>query len=171
MYKIIGADGNEYGPVSAEQIRQWVAEGRLNAVSRIQAEGSGEWKLLHEFPEFGLSAPPPPRPSPIQPTAISLPPPAVPQNNPCAAWSLGVGIAAILPCCCWTVVLPATSIALGAIALSQLKQNPHQGGRSMAIAGIVLGSVSLLLGVIMWIAAIVNPIDPSQFPHGFPFGH
>jgi hypothetical protein len=27
-YKIIGADLMEYGPVSAEQIRQWINEGR-----------------------------------------------------------------------------------------------------------------------------------------------
>jgi len=89
--------------------------------------------------------------------------------NPLAGWSLGTGIAAILPCCCWTVILPAASIALGAIALSQIKQNPNQGGRSMAIAGIVLGSISLLMGVIFWIMAILNPIDPNQLPHGFPF--
>jgi hypothetical protein len=166
MYKIIGADGNEYGPVSTEQIQQWLAEGRLNAVSRIQREGSGEWKLLHEMPEFALAAPPPP---PLRPAPINLQPVAVSPTNPLAAWSLGTGIAAILPCCCWTVVLPATSIALGAIALSQIKQNPNQAGRSMAVAGIVLGSLALLSGLIFWIVAILNPIDPSQFPRGFPF--
>jgi len=38
-YKIIGADGLEYGPVSAEQIRQWMAEGRVNSKTKLQAEG------------------------------------------------------------------------------------------------------------------------------------
>jgi hypothetical protein len=52
MYKIIGADGNEYGPVTAEQLRQWIAEGRANAQTKVQAEGSTEWKALSEFPEF-----------------------------------------------------------------------------------------------------------------------
>ena len=28
MYKIIGADGKEYGPISAEQLRQWLNEDR-----------------------------------------------------------------------------------------------------------------------------------------------
>ena len=28
IYKIIGDDGREYGPATAEQIRQWVAENR-----------------------------------------------------------------------------------------------------------------------------------------------
>lgn len=52
MYKIIGADGKEYGPASAEQLRQWIAEGRANAQTKAQAEGSGEWKMLGEFAEF-----------------------------------------------------------------------------------------------------------------------
>jgi len=27
VYKIIGADGKEYGPITAEQLRRWIAEG------------------------------------------------------------------------------------------------------------------------------------------------
>ena len=52
MYKIIGGDQKEYGPVSAEDLRRWVAEGRLNAQSQVQADGSSEWKPLASFPEF-----------------------------------------------------------------------------------------------------------------------
>lgn len=52
MYKIIGGDGREYGPVSAEQIRQWVRENRANAETRACLQGSNEWKPLREFPEF-----------------------------------------------------------------------------------------------------------------------
>jgi GYF domain 2 len=52
MYKIIGADQKEYGPSSADEIKQWVAEGRANGATLVQAEGSGEWKRLDSFPEF-----------------------------------------------------------------------------------------------------------------------
>ncbi len=52
MYRIIGADGREYGPVTSEQLRQWIHEGRANAQTRLQAEGATEWKTLSEFPEF-----------------------------------------------------------------------------------------------------------------------
>ena len=31
MYRIIGGDGREYGPISLDQMRQWIAEGRVNA--------------------------------------------------------------------------------------------------------------------------------------------
>ena len=51
-YKIIGADQTEYGPVSAEQIRQWIAERRVDSETKLQAEGSGEWKRVAEMPEF-----------------------------------------------------------------------------------------------------------------------
>ena len=52
MYKIIGADQKEYGPVSADQLRQWIAEGRAGAASLIRPEGATEWQPLSAFPEF-----------------------------------------------------------------------------------------------------------------------
>ena len=51
-YKVIGGDQKEYGPASAEELRQWLTAGRLNAQSLVQAEGSSEWKPLASFPEF-----------------------------------------------------------------------------------------------------------------------
>ena len=52
MYKIIGTDGKQYGPVNADEIRRWQAENRVNAQTLIQAEGAVEWKPLRAFPEF-----------------------------------------------------------------------------------------------------------------------
>ncbi len=52
MYKIIGADQKEYGPVSADEIRRWVAEGRANAQTLLQAEGQTDWRPLATFAEF-----------------------------------------------------------------------------------------------------------------------
>jgi TM2 domain-containing membrane protein YozV len=57
MYKIIGADGREYGPVTVEQVHQWLREGRANAQTKVQPEGSTEWKTLAEIPEFAAAAP------------------------------------------------------------------------------------------------------------------
>jgi hypothetical protein len=56
-YKIIGADQMEYGPVSAEQVRQWIGERRVDSETKLQAEGSGEWKQLAEVPEFAEAFP------------------------------------------------------------------------------------------------------------------
>jgi hypothetical protein len=52
MYRVIGIDSQEYGPVTAGQIREWIAAGRLNAQSKAAPEGTTEWKSLSEFPEF-----------------------------------------------------------------------------------------------------------------------
>jgi hypothetical protein len=51
-YKIIGGDHKQYGPISAEDVRKWIAEDRLSAQSLAQAEGDIEWKQLSTFPEF-----------------------------------------------------------------------------------------------------------------------
>src|SRR5438093_10624278 len=52
MYKIIGADQREYGPVPVEQVRKWIADRRANAQTKAWSEGSSEWKTLADFPEF-----------------------------------------------------------------------------------------------------------------------
>lgn len=52
MYIIIGGDGREYGPVSAEDLRRWIAEGRLNAQSLTKAESDAEFRPLAAFPEM-----------------------------------------------------------------------------------------------------------------------
>jgi hypothetical protein len=58
MYKIIGADQKEYGPISVEQIRQWIAEGRVNAQTQACAEGTQDWRPLGTFPDFAFTATP-----------------------------------------------------------------------------------------------------------------
>ena len=52
MYKIIGADQKEYGPVAVDQVNTWILEGRANGQTLAQAQGSSEWKALLSFPEF-----------------------------------------------------------------------------------------------------------------------
>ena len=67
MYKIIGADGKEYGPITADQLRQWVAEGRVNTQTKILPEGTTEWRPLSAFPEFVTAIPSAPPTLPTQP--------------------------------------------------------------------------------------------------------
>lgn len=52
MYKIIGADKKEYGPVSAEQLREWIQQGRVSAQTLVQAEGQADWRPVIAFPEL-----------------------------------------------------------------------------------------------------------------------
>lgn len=92
MYKLIGADGQQYGPVSAEQIRRWLAENRLNASSLLQAEGSQEWKALGSVAEFAADVKPPPAftPPPLSPVAGSG------YSDPRASNKIAAGICGIL---------------------------------------------------------------------------
>jgi hypothetical protein len=79
MYKIIGIDGLQYGPVSAEQIKQWIAAGRADAETRAQEEGSIDWKPLFQLSEFAdafssKAAPAPPQldvPPPLAETRVT----------------------------------------------------------------------------------------------------
>ena len=52
MYKIIGGDHKEYGPVTDGELCQWIAEGRVSGQSLIQSEGSAEWHPCSSYPEF-----------------------------------------------------------------------------------------------------------------------
>jgi hypothetical protein len=77
MYKIIGGDQKEYGPVSGEDLRRWIAEGRLNAATLALAEGSSEWKPLGQLPEFAAvlqaqAKPAPPASGPIATADVPL---------------------------------------------------------------------------------------------------
>jgi hypothetical protein len=52
MYKLIGGDQKEYGPAHADEVRQWIHEGRLTGTSLGRPDSSDEWKPLAGFPEF-----------------------------------------------------------------------------------------------------------------------
>ena len=153
MYKIIGADQKEYGPVSAEQLRQWVSEGRVNGATRVQAEGSGVWKPLSEYPELGGIAPPPL--PPVSPFSVPFPPSSGIQNNQMAIWSMVCGALGMFQCC--QIILGPLAIILGFIALSNIKANPNQRGSGFAIAGIIMGVIGLLIGIVLGIMIFNNP--------------
>lgn len=56
MFTIIGGDGKEYGPVSTEQIRAWIAAGRANLDTKAKVVGTDAWQRLGDFVEFNGSA-------------------------------------------------------------------------------------------------------------------
>lgn len=51
MYRILGGDGNEYGPATTEQLSQWIAEKRVDGETRVRRE-DGPWLILREVPEL-----------------------------------------------------------------------------------------------------------------------
>jgi hypothetical protein len=102
MYKILGGDGIEYGPIPAETLRQWIAEGRANAQTQVLPEGAAAWVPLGSLPEFAGVPTPAPASAPYAPVGTSTVPTdraaaqalAVP-----AGWALTiVGILGVLMC-------------------------------------------------------------------------
>lgn len=160
MYKILGTDNKEYGPVSADQVRQWINEGRANRSTLIQAEGATSWKPLSLFPEFSAtlaSAPPTPAPP------ASRPMPAASNGSTGLAIASLVAGAISLPgllCCCGiTPVSAGLGIVFGIISLVQSKGRP-QSGRGMAWAGIALSVAALVLfGVMILFGVFAGQIE------------
>ncbi len=77
-YTIKGGDGNEYGPVNADQLREWIQQGRANGLTQVK-NGDGPWTQLNQINEFknlfGNVAPPTDKDK-------SLPPLHAPESGP-----------------------------------------------------------------------------------------
>ena len=151
MYKIIGADGREYGPITADQLREWIAEGRANAQTRALADGAAQWKPLTEYLEFApaLGRTPPlwPAPGPISITPT-------PRTNSLAMMSMVMGILAMTcgMCCCYGLPFNVLGIVFSLVALAQIRNEPRlQEGRGLAIAGLVLSLLSLVLSFLFFV--------------------
>jgi len=150
MYRIIGADGRQYGPVSAEQLQQWIVEGRANAQTQTFAESATEWKPLGAVPEFAARFAPQTPPT-INPPVSAL----VRKTNSNAMAGLIFGILAFF-CCCKFLFGPL-GIIFSLVGLSQINRHPEfYEGRGLAIAGLVLSLLSLLLAVLLTIIALAT---------------
>jgi prepilin-type processing-associated H-X9-DG protein len=143
MFKLLAADQKEYGPVSADQIRQWIAQGRANGQTRAQAADSTDWKPLAEIPEFAealrLAATPPGQPPAPAP---GTPPPPPPKTSGLAITSLVLGCLGLVSCGVTSLV----GLILGIIALVRINKSKGQlGGQGIALAGTIVSAAFLLL--------------------------
>ena len=152
MYRVRGADGKEYGPVTAEIVRQWMAQGRATAQTQVQAEGSAEWKALIDCPELasalatGLGPPAVPHPSGARPVG-----PGTTSGLAIAALVLGIlGV-------CSMGLLGVVAVIVGIMAINQIDRSKGQlQGRGLALGGTVAGGLSILL-VIPLLAGLMLP--------------
>src|SRR3954470_12412464 len=80
-YFMIGGDKQEYGPVNAELIKQWIREGRANGDTLLRAENETEWKPLRTFADFQTQTPPGPPPLPSFAPAPAPTTTAIPEPN------------------------------------------------------------------------------------------
>lgn len=180
-YRMIGADGREYGPIPADQLRQWIKEGRADRFTQIRPEGESWWKPLGQFAEFAdllpASASLPAQPAssaggpassqpPLAPLTSMAPTSGYPSvqtgpklDNMAIAGVICSGLGLI--CCCGGPVFSGLGLAFSLIGLSNINKDPvNRSGKGLAIAGIVMGAIGLL----MFIAFLVS--NPWR---NFPF--
>ncbi len=149
MYKIIGADHVEYGPVTVGQLGEWIAQGRANAASLVRAEGATEWKPLAAIPEFAASlGAAVATPQIIRPNVVRRQ-----QTNSMSIVGLILGILAVLlGWCFFNVVFSVLGLIFSCVGLSQIKKsNGQETGRGLAIAGIILSCLGLVMGLIVFL--------------------
>jgi hypothetical protein len=152
MYTIIGGDQKPYGPISQDQIIQWITEGRANGQTLCQAEGSTLWKPLGAFPEFtpalsaaGYSAVPGAPP----PLAAGPPMAAAPEQGTNGMAITGFVLSLLGLTCCGPVV-SLLGLIFSGLALAQINKRPGSKGRNLAIAGICLAVLGFILFAILF---------------------
>lgn len=153
MYKILGGDQKEYGPVSADQVREWITQRRVGAQTMIQADGSSEWKPLGTFPEFAAA---------LAPSVVVAPAAAVveadnpmsavvPYKNPKALIAYYLAIFSLIPCVGLPLGIAAFILGIAGLKVSQTHPNAH--GKVHAWIGIILGGLcglgNLVLVILM----------------------
>lgn len=146
MYRLIGADQREYGPISPEQLRQWITEGRVNAQTMVLAEGSADWKPLGTLPEFSVLLGI--RPAPIGGLSNQTSPLPPPRTSPFALTGMIMGLISLTCglCCCYGIPFNLLGIVFSLIALAQIRANPYvYSGKPLAITGLVTSLVSFAL--------------------------
>ena len=139
MYKIIGNDGRAYGPVAAEQIRAWIAQGRVDSRTAVLPAGAAEWTFIGLLPEFApYFSGTPPVIAPPKPVAVSA--------NGTNGFATAGLIFGILSCiCCCGCPFNILGLVFSIIALVQINgQVPKQAGWGLALAGLICSAASLL---------------------------
>lgn len=138
-YTIIGGDQKEYGPVTEGQLRQWIADNRVNAQTRVKVEGATEWKSLSEIPEFAAALKSSASPPPPMPTSA---PATLPKTSALAVTSLVLGILGMFSC----GLTALAGLICGIVALVKVKNSGGRlGGGGFALAGTIVSGVFLLM--------------------------
>jgi hypothetical protein len=147
MYTIVGGDGQKYGPVTAEELRRWISQGRANSQTLTQAE-DGVWKPLAAFPELMEGQAPTPQPPPMAAEPVYSPATATPTVTAIRTNSMAIAalVLSIVGLFCCGPIFSTIGLILGIVAIGQInRSSPPEGGKGLAIAAIAVAAVGYLL--------------------------
>ena len=138
-YTVIGSDQKQYDLVTTDDIRRWVADGRLNAQSLMREESDTEFRPLSAFPEFAdafaAKASTPIAPPPLLAATHA-------KTSGMAISSLVLGILGVFTC----GVTALIGLILGIIAMVKVKNSGGKlGGGGIALAGVIVSGIFLVM--------------------------
>jgi hypothetical protein len=141
-YTVIGSDQKQYDSVTADNIRSWITDGRLNAQSLMREESDTEFRPLSAFPEFAdafaTKAAAPIAPPPL-PAAVSAAPA---KTSGMAIASLVLGILGMFTCGITALI----GLIFGIIAMVKVKTSGGKlGGSGIALAGVIVSGIFLVM--------------------------
>lgn len=143
MLWIIGGDQREYGPITNEQLRQWMREDRVNEHTLIRTKAGDQWRPLSDFPHLRFPGASAPAASHSEPTVkgFSCDPisAVIPYRNMPAVISYYLAVFSLIPCL--GIPLGLAAVVLGAIGLKRAREQPECKGRVHAWTGIILGGL------------------------------
>lgn len=147
-----GKDNAQHGPVNELEVRTLLSTGKIDEETLIWREGMADWLPVSQVPEFSSS-------TNLAESADGSPYSA-PQSNPGAApytgttptdglaiTSLVCGILGITMC---GIVTGIVAVICGHMSLKKINTSPTPfAGKGMAIAGLVMGYLSILISALV----------------------
>jgi len=138
----------KYGPVSTEELRRWVAEGRLRPADYVWCEGMVDWAPYNTIAELNYAA--------AQQAQVQAP---ITQTNGLAVAGMVLGIISVAIFCLWPISLICAIVGLCLSVAGKSRAEAAKTGNGMAVAGIALSCIALALVVVMflvWLGMIGN---------------
>ena len=152
-YTIIGGDQKQYSSVTADDIRRWIADSRLNAQSLAKEEHDTEWRSLSAFPEFADilaagSAPPPPLAAPMAGTGGGRDAALQLVKGP----AIGLKVTAILG-----LVMVVVGLVVNVMTLNGFHIGPQQmyDPQMQKLIGTLGGSLGIVQNIIGGIVGVI----------------
>jgi len=170
MYIVIGGDGKEYGPKASVEVRDWIAEGRLNAQSQIKEQSDDEWKVLGSLQEFAAdfagSNPAIPQTGVTPPPPGITPPPQIQHfpvaGNPAAAQAMVNGPATFMMVLGILNIVSAIiglvmNLAFGGLGIAAADSGAPEEGMGLifqAVGGIVGNIVAIIVSIVIIMGSV-----------------
>jgi hypothetical protein len=167
-YKILASDGQEYGPVAADQVRQWIADGRVERKTPVFVTGAQDWAFLEAVPElaaiYAKAAPPVLSAGMAKPKTGGGLNVIIPYKNVRALTAYYLGVFSAIPIL--GMPLGFAALTLGILGLRFRRKNPEAGGAVHAWIGIVAGGffgLAYLALIILGLYAMIA--QPHHIKH------